>query len=107
MMKLTRFILVCTLLLLASSPLFALPQCKDCVNNVCTPIPGASIEPCTYVLGVCENYTGNCVIPHREPVLADWTIASIEVSRPVLDAKVVATPAGAAAVRTIEVAEQK
>ncbi len=81
-MKLTRLILACTLLLLVSVPVFALPPCGDCVNNVC--IQGSYYGiVCYYTFGICETRFQQCSVFGREkPVLTDWTVASIEVSRP-------------------------
>jgi hypothetical protein len=94
-MKLTRIVLACTLLLLASFPVFALPQCKECVNNVCMVVPG-TFEYCKYVNGVCTFSTDRCSVSRAEPVLTDWTVASIEISRPALDSEIVTTSADAA-----------
>jgi hypothetical protein len=86
MMK-VRVILVCTLLLLAAFPTFALPLCEDCNYewNQCEPIPG-SFERCSYdwATGVCYTYPGRCSVPWNteSTVLTDWKVASIEISRP-------------------------
>ncbi|MEA2490813.1 MAG: hypothetical protein QOH21_2605 [Acidobacteriota bacterium] len=107
-MKLTRLILVCTLLLLASYPVFALPQCKECVNNRCA-YTGSGVEVCTVVGGMCQfNPTSPCspFAPER-PVLADWTVASVEISCPALDTEIVTTSANTAEVHAHETAEKK
>jgi hypothetical protein len=108
MMKLTRLILACTLLLLASFPMFALPQCGDCENNECVFSPWSGVT-CTY------DGNGNCITQFRrcsglapEATLAsDWSVASIEISRPVLDSQIVTTPADVAEVCTTQPAEEK
>lgn len=83
-MKLIRLVLACTLLLLAASPAFALPECADCEWNECVPGPW-SVEPCTYDdNGNCYTYPDRCARFAAAPVLADWTVASVEVSRPEL-----------------------
>ncbi|HYI11560.1 MAG TPA: hypothetical protein VEK57_21060 [Thermoanaerobaculia bacterium] len=106
-MKLTRLILICTLLLLASFPAFALPQCGECVSNECVYSPYSG-TPCRYnSAGCCEIYFSNCSSLAPEPVLADWTVASIEVSRPALDTEIVTTPADVDEVHTTESTEQK
>jgi hypothetical protein len=94
-MKLTRLILACTLLLLASTPVFALPECADCESNVCTPGPW-SIEPCDYdELGNCYTYFDRCARLATAPVLADWAVSSIEIRRPEITSNVVVTPVDA------------
>jgi hypothetical protein len=93
MMKLTRLVLVCTLLLLASAPVFALPQCGDCINNECVvPSPG-SVERCGYdQFGNCVYIIGRCS-PSFSPVSAEWTVVSIEIKRPEVKAEKVEAPA--------------
>ncbi len=110
-MKLTRVILACTLLLLASFPLFALPTCKACdVNNRCVGSPNSG-EKCVFVAGICDTAPTNCVSLAPDPVLADWTVASVEVSCPAPDSKTVTAPAGVAVgaedAGTTQSAEQK
>ena len=108
-MKLTRLILACTLLLIASVPVFALPQCGECDwNNECVSSPWSGVT-CTY------DANGNCTIQFRrcsglapEATLAtDWSIASIEISRPALDSKIVTDVVDVAEVRATELTEQK
>jgi hypothetical protein len=107
MMKLTRLIVACTLLLLASVPLFALPTCKACdTNNRCVGSPNSG-DKCVFVNGLCDTAPAACVSFAPEPVLADWSVASIEISRPVLDSKVVTTPADTTEVCTTEPVEAK
>lgn len=106
-MKLTRLILACTLLLLASAPAFALPECADCESNVCTPGPW-SIEPCAYDdLGNCYTYFANCARFASAPVLADWTVASIEIERPQIESKVAVIPVDTDEVCPTEITEEK
>lgn len=107
-----RVILVCTLLLLAAYPLFALPVCQECDfwSNTCQTIPGA-IETCKYdSAGNCYTTFDRCSVPRSETtVLTDWKVASIEIHRPSLDSITVTAPAqvAAAAVETPEPAQQK
>ena len=100
-MKLTRLILVCTLLLLIAAPLWAAPPCSWCrEDNVCQ-YDGSTGERCRYLsTGFCETYFGYCIGYVQEPMLAEWNVASIEISRPALDSKIVTTPADVAEVRT-------
>lgn len=78
-----RVVLVCTLLLLAAVPSFALDRCKECINLECKEVVGA-FEKCYSGPGYC--YTDprvNCSHGRSgATVLADWTVASIEISRP-------------------------
>jgi hypothetical protein len=95
-----RVILVCTLLLLAASPSFALPLCQECnqITHECDDVSGA-IERCRY------DTLGNCYIDHfarcsptltQSTVLADWKVASIETSCSASDSVTVTAPAAAA-----------
>jgi hypothetical protein len=110
MMKLTRVILACTLLLSASFPLFALPTCKACdVNNRCVGSPNSG-DKCVFVDGVCDTAPTLCVSFAPDPVLADWTVSSIEVSCSDSDSNVVTTAAevaDTAEVSTTQSTEQK
>lgn len=94
-----RVILVCTLLLLAAVPTFARPLCAECIveTNSCENLPG-SIERCKYSLttGLCFTTTELCSVPRAETVLAEWQVASIEISRPSLDSLTVTAPASSA-----------
>ena len=97
-MKLTRVILACTLLLLASFPVFALPTCKACdTNNRCVGSPNSG-DKCVWVDGLCDVVPTNCVSLASDPVLADWTVASIETSCTDPESKTVTTPADIAVV---------
>ena len=91
-----RVILVCTLLLLAAAPSFALPLCQDCNELLrCEPIPGASIERCFSGPGYCYTTPQLCSIPHAAAtVLTEWQVSSVEISRS-LDALTVKAPAQA------------
>jgi hypothetical protein len=99
MMMKVRVILVCTLLLLAAVPTFALPLCADCNRefNSCDENPGA-ITRCRYNLsGLCYTDTGRCSIPSAAmTVLTQWKVASIEIHRPSLDSITVTAPAAVA-----------
>lgn len=81
-----RVILVCTLLLLAASPSFALPLCQECsyISNQCEDVSGA-YERCRY------DSLGNCYLDPwsrcsptltQSTVLTDWKVVSIETSCP-------------------------
>lgn len=98
-----RVILVCTLLLLAAVPSFALPLCAECnfVTNECEELPG-SIERCKYDLsGSCYTTPQRCSIPSAaSTVLTDWKVASIEIDRPAPDCVTVTAPAAMAEVPT-------
>jgi hypothetical protein len=95
-----RVILVCTLLLLAAVPSFALPNCKECdpFTNRCV-FSGDASRVCKYDLS-----TGSCYLdaflacnPTRSATMAtDWKVASIEISRPSLDSITVTAPAAVA-----------
>jgi hypothetical protein len=96
MMKL-RVILVCTLLLLAASPSFALPVCAECIkgSNTCEEIPG-SIERCQFngPTGRCYTTPLLCSIPQAQStVLTDWKVASVEVNRPAAECATAPAPA--------------
>lgn len=99
-----RVILVCTLLLLAASPSFALPQCQECNYewNQCEDVSGA-FERCKYdTLGNCYLDPWARCSPTFAPstVLTDWKVASIETSCPAPDSVTVTAPAAAAEVPT-------
>lgn len=84
-MKLTRVIVACTLLLLASFPLFALPTCKACdTNNRCVGSPNSG-DKCVFVAGICDTAPTNCISFAPDPVLADWSVSSVEISCPESD----------------------
>jgi hypothetical protein len=100
-MKVTRLILVCTLLLLAASPIFARPQCKECVNNVCV-YTGNSVEHCVVIGGMCDYDPRTACSPFspEKTVMTDWTVASIEIIRPEPAKAVTTAPAEVPAAET-------
>ena len=92
-----RVILVCTLLLLAASPSFALPLCQECnyFTHQCDDVPGA-IERCRYdTLGNCYiDFFARCTPTFTQStVLADWKVVSIETSCPAPDSVTTSAPA--------------
>lgn len=103
-----RVILVCTILLLAAFPSFAAPQCEACDYwwNECYNEPYSGFR-CRYTETGCEEYYGYCIGHSQKTVLAEWKVASIEISCPALDSKTVTTPATVAEVRTPQTIEQK
>jgi hypothetical protein len=80
-MKLTRVILVCTLLLSAALPTFAAPPCQICLDEAgpCSNDPNGS--RCRTVFGVCTEGPGLCLSLANKTVLADWQVASVEITR--------------------------
>jgi len=95
-----RVILVCTLLLIAAVPTFALPQCAHCnESNMCEATPG-DYEWCSDWEGTCYNDPyKRCSPPLSATVASEWTVASIEIQRPSLDSITVTAPASAAEAR--------
>ena len=84
-MKLYRVILVCTLLLLAAAPSFAIPTCTECLEEGVGPCINAPAQPyrCRFINGACHTeLTSFCAGRSESPVLADWKIAAIEITRP-------------------------
>ena len=81
-MKLTRVILVCTLLLSAAVPTFAAPPCAICLSESgpCMNEPGGL--RCRTIGGVCTETGGTCTGFLSRPVLGEWQVASIEITRP-------------------------
>lgn len=81
-MKLSRVILVCTLLLSVAVPTFAAPPCMYCLSESgpCVNDPGGS--RCRTIGGVCQELSGLCISFLSTPVLGDWQVASIEITRP-------------------------
>ena len=94
-----RVILVCTLLLLAAVPSFALPLCAECTEwNTCDPIPG-SFERCKFDLnGFCFTTPQLCTPPRSATVLTEWQGTSVEISRPSQDSATVTASADVAEV---------
>lgn len=103
-----RAVLLCTLLLLAAVPSFALPLCEECNQfNECEAIPG-SIERCTYdEFGNCYTFPGRCSTPFASSVLADWTVSAIEISRPSDSITITAPPVVTGSPAATPQAEQK
>ena len=98
-----RVILVCVLLLLAAVPSFALPLCGHCNEwNQCESSPG-DFERCkiNWTTGECYTTWERCSIPNAaSTVLADYKIASIEISRPAADCVTDTAPAAVTEVPT-------
>lgn len=93
-----RITLVCTLLLLAAVPTFALPLCGHCnLWNQCESAPG-DFERCKYDLsGNCITTWERCSIPRSDStVLADWKVVSIETSSVATECVTDAAPAAEA-----------
>jgi hypothetical protein len=80
-MKFSRVILVCTLLLSAAVPTFAAPPCAFCLSDAgpCVNDPGGL--RCRTLSGVCTETSGVCVSAATRPVLGDWQVTSIEITR--------------------------
>lgn len=99
-MKLLRLTFACTLLLLAASPSFAL-QCDTCTEPYelqgCEATPGSGTR-CWFMPDWCETRSSSCTgfSDHSTSMLAEWTVASIEISRPATETKVVTAPAAVA-----------
>jgi hypothetical protein len=101
-MKLLRLTLVCSLLLLAAAPSFALP-CRSCdgvVYPYCVSTPGSHTrceigqDYCfTRDAANCTGFTDETAAP---AMLAEWTVATIEISRPAEGTKVVTASAAVA-----------
>jgi hypothetical protein len=81
-MKLSRVILVCTLLLSVAVPTFAAPPCQYCVteSGPCASDPGGL--RCRTIGGVCQETGGLCIGFSSRTVLGEWQVASIEITRP-------------------------
>jgi hypothetical protein len=90
-MKLSRVILVCTLLLSAAVPAFAAPPCQFCLTETgpCVNDPGGL--RCRTIGGVCTESGGVCIGLLNRPVLGEWQVASIEITRPDPATKALAT----------------
>ena len=92
-MKLFRVILVCTLLLSAAVPTFSAPPCQVCLDDAGPCVNDANGTRCQTISGVCQQISGLCIGPDRGTVLAEWQVASIEVTRPDLTTVVVSPTA--------------
>lgn len=95
-----RVILVCTLLLLAAVPSFALPLCQECnyVTHQCDDVTGA-YERCRYdTLGNCYLDPWSRCSPTltQSTVLADWKVVSVETTCLTPDSVAATAPAAAA-----------
>lgn len=104
-----RIVLVCTLLLLAAVPTFALPLCAHCNDwGWCESAPG-DYERCVDWTGSCFTDFNRCSRPRTDTVATEWTVASIEIHRPSLDSVTVTAPArvAAAEVQKPELAEKR
>jgi hypothetical protein len=77
-----RPILVCTLLLSAAVPTFAAPPCAFCLSDAgpCVNDPGGL--RCRTIGGVCQETSGVCISAANRTMLAEWQVASIEITRP-------------------------
>lgn len=106
-MKLTRLVLVCTVLLLAAVPSFALPPCQTCDDVGPCYQDGGGGGRCKNIGGGCQIVAGACIGFVDTTVLSEWTVASIEVSHPAQNAKVVTTPAVVAQAELRQPALQK
>jgi len=101
-MKLARFTLVCSLLLLVAIPSYAVP-CSTCIDRQCVDTPGShtrcrpiidEFPNCETVSAPsCTGFTDAAATP---AMLAEWIVASIEISHPAEGTKVVTTPAAVA-----------
>jgi hypothetical protein len=106
-MKLTRLVLVCTVLLLAAVPSFALPPCQSCLDDAGPCYQDGGGGRCRTIGGVCNIVAGACIGFVDTTVLSEWTVASIEISHPAQNAKVVTTPSVVAQAELRQPAQQK
>jgi hypothetical protein len=90
-MKLFRVILVCTLLLSAAVPTFAAPPCGICVTESGPCVNDSGGLRCRTIGGVCAETSGVCTGFLNRPVLGEWQVASIEITRPDPATKVLTT----------------
>ena len=112
-MKLLRVTLVCSLLLLAATPSFAIP-CSFCnfelIPPQCEDSPGSGTR-CLPVIDGCETRSAPFCNPGpnqaQATMFADWSVVSIEVSRPADGTNVVTCPADVAQAETFEATELK
>ena len=81
-MKLARLILVCTLLLSAAVPTFAAPPCQFCLTEAGPCVDDPNGLRCRTIRGVCQETSGLCIGFFNRPVLGEWQVASIEITRP-------------------------
>ncbi|HYK00690.1 MAG TPA: hypothetical protein VE974_02975 [Thermoanaerobaculia bacterium] len=90
-MKLSRVILVCTLLLSAAVPTFAAPPCQYCLTEAGPCVNESFGLRCRTIGGVCTESGGLCIGFSNSPVLSEWQVASIEFTRPDPATKVLTT----------------
>jgi hypothetical protein len=90
-MKLSRVILVCTLLLSAAVPALAAPPCAVCLSEAGPCMNEAGGLRCRTVGGVCTETGGTCTGFLNTPVLSEWQVTSIEITRPDPATKAVTT----------------
>jgi hypothetical protein len=90
-MKLSRVILVCTLLLSIAVPTFAAPPCQFCLTDSGPCVNEAGGLRCRTLGGVCTESGGLCIGSLNRTVLGEWQVASIELTRPDPSTKVVTT----------------
>lgn len=111
-MKLLRLTLVCSLLLLSVTPSYAL-ACKSCTGPeypYCESTPDSGTR-CLISYRLCETvsapsctgFTGDSA----PAMLAEWTVASMEIRRPAEGTKVVTSPAAVADAGLSRIAAQK
>jgi hypothetical protein len=83
-MKLSRVILVCTLLLSAAVPTFAAPPCQFCLSEAGPCVNDSNGLRCRTIGGVCSETSGLCISAANRtpPMLAEWQVVSIEITRP-------------------------
>jgi hypothetical protein len=90
-MKRFRVILVCTLLLSAAVPTFAAPPCQFCLTEAGPCVNDSGGLRCRTIGGVCQELSGVCIGFSSRPVLGEWQVASIEITRPDPATKVLTT----------------
>lgn len=106
-MELLRLTLACSLLFLAAVPSFAgCTTCSETVFQGCDSTPNSKTR-CFFGIDTCEtrsapfctNFTDQAAAP---AMLAEWTVASIEISRPAEGTKAVTSPAVVADARILQ-----
>lgn len=109
-MKLFRVILVCNLLLLVASPMFAI-TCSTCIDRECEGTPNSQTRCRPVVEEGCETVSlPSCVgfADHSQStVFAEWSVASIEINRPACGTTVTNSPAAVARAETSQTAVVK
>jgi len=111
-MKPLRLTLVCSLLFLAASPLFAFP-CESCTAPdppYCESTPDSGTR-CSFGIDWCDTVSAPFCTGLMEgaapAVLSEWTVASIEISRPAEGTKVATAPTAVAQADVAHSAPQK